>query len=335
MSVEYEVDERDEHGLPAVIAAYPKRRTNYLKLSDDRKMSKKRLQERIFLKIKDQQRLGHLYNLPKNLESTQRRRQTKETELKNAVETVRKEEQRKKNMKDDNLVEKLINKELAIRGLGHLNRGYTEEQDEWIKKVLLVPRAYENLRTARRECTQNALEEEVGRLKTEQEEQEEKERNQEAVSTPLSPNEPQPSQTFFQDKRAMMIPPQSSTMINISLILSIIFFLMAMIPSFRSFVVREFIVNFLIGAVAPPLLQGARVVGEMFSERLPLASFLIVSLYNVFGFWVLAGGITWVAWNLWIAARVVQLSSKALTRRAADSLATALNRGVGIFWKKK
>lgn len=319
---EFVVDDRDDHGRPAIIRLHEVDEPSNLKKADDKKLSKKRLRERKALKLKDQQHLQTLFQLPKALEGVQQRRKETETAFTSEISDLIKEQEAKKTMNVDGDIpaESIGRNYYRPQAVGETRELITEDEER-IKKVYLVPQALENLRKGGQEPSDQALRTEILRLlkehKKKEEEEEERRKREAATSIPSVPA--QESKTC---QVGLIAPtqPDSGIAIYLSLLLSAVFFLMALFPSFKNFVIRDFIVNFLIGAVAPPLLRSACTLGEQFAERLPLTSFLIVSLYNVFGFWVLALGATWATWNFWIVLKVVGLSIRALARAMTGRL---------------
>lgn len=304
--MEFVVDRRDENGRPSIIGFCPIIPPSDLKRRDDKKLSRKRRAERQTLISKNQQHLENLYNLPAELENVSQKRHDTGDALRDELEKLGKERDEKSAKKDDDSYRpSLIEKLLAYPGR---ITEITKEDEKRVKIKLLLPRALENLRKSGREPTEEAIDEELNKLVKEQEEEEKKKE----VAQLSSAVEAQTSQPSPQLEYYVTTQSDSWAMVYLSFALSGVFFLMAVFPSFRSFVIREVIVNFVIGGVAPPLLRGACVFGETFTERWPLTSFLIVSLYNVFGFWVLAAGMTWAAWNLWTVVRVVDVSTRAL-----------------------
>jgi hypothetical protein len=309
--LEFVVDNRDDHGRPAIIRLHEVDEPSDRKKDDDKKLSKKRLRERQALKLKDQHYLQTLFQFPKQLEAVRQLRGETESALTSEISALKKTQEEKNIKKDsgDTPTELAERRYFRPQVVGE-TRELTAEDEERIKGVYLVPQALENLRKEGREPSDQALRTELLRLLKDK-------KNEVAASSPslAAPK----SETC---KVGFIVPsqPGSWMAIYLSFFLSVVFFLMALFPSFRSFVIRDFIVNFLIGAVAPPLLRSACTLGEQFSERLPLISFLIVSLYNVFGFWVLAAGVTWATWNFWIVLKVTGLSIRALAKAMAGRL---------------
>jgi len=78
---ELEVQIRDKHGKPVVIKEVDIPRDNELVLSDNKRIGKKRLQERQGLYAKYQQRWADLYHLPKELEEAKEVRKKAEKEF--------------------------------------------------------------------------------------------------------------------------------------------------------------------------------------------------------------------------------------------------------------
>jgi hypothetical protein len=98
--------------------------------------------------------------------------------------------------------------------------------------------------------------------------------------------------------------------------LCVVFFLMALFPSFREWVIREFIVKFCIDYVAPPITGYLCGLGEQFSATFPLTSHIILTLYKVFGFWGLAIGFLWFGCKLVDVISVIRMSVDALVFNA-------------------
>lgn len=74
-----------------------------------------------------------------------------------------------------------------------------------------------------------------------------------------------------------------------------VFFMMALLAPFRKLVFREVIVKVIINEALAPVLGVICSIGDTF----PVVRDIVSCLYNVFGFWVLAGGAFWLAKGVW------------------------------------
>jgi hypothetical protein len=74
-----------------------------------------------------------------------------------------------------------------------------------------------------------------------------------------------------------------------------IFFLMALLPAFRKIVFREIVVKVIIDGIVAPILRGICYIGDTF----PVMREICICLYNIFGFWILAGGAFLLAKLAW------------------------------------
>jgi hypothetical protein len=91
----------------------------------------------------------------------------------------------------------------------------------------------------------------------------------------------------------------SSVLFYTGVVFVAIFFSMAVFRSFRDFVIKGFIVGFLIESLSPPLLEGAFYLGEQSQVHFPLLTDIMMSFYNILGFWPLAIGCCWLFWKFW------------------------------------
>ena len=72
-------------------------------------------------------------------------------------------------------------------------------------------------------------------------------------------------------------------------------FMMALLPPFRKLIFREVLVKVGIDEVLAPVLGAICSIGDSF----PIVRNICSCLYNIFGFWVLAGGAFWAAKWVW------------------------------------
>jgi hypothetical protein len=314
------VEKRDDHGQPAIISVCATSPPSSVKIADDKKLSKKRRRERQALKSKDQNRLNMLYSLPKELEAARKSRQENETTLKAGIKRLRKEVE--KEAENNKKVSSTSAQNTTSNIPGQL-QSLTEEDERRLKETFLLPRALENLRKARINLDDKNFNAELFAeldklwkelMKIEEEAEKEEKRNK------ASQVENQVSRVSSQPGCIISPPSNSSAFVYVLLSTSVTFFLMALFPAFRSIIIKDLVCNFFIGAVAPPLLRRAFIIGEEFTNQWPLASFLIVSLYNIFGFWVLAAAVIWALYNLWVVANVVKVSARAFAMAAASLL---------------
>jgi hypothetical protein len=94
-------------------------------------------------------------------------------------------------------------------------------------------------------------------------------------------------------------PQNGLQLLHVYILLTLILFLMALLPRFRNWVVEEIVVKIFIQSVSPPLLQWACQVGENLITACPLLCSIIISLYNLFGFWVIAAAFFWLGYRFW------------------------------------
>jgi hypothetical protein len=100
-------------------------------------------------------------------------------------------------------------------------------------------------------------------------------------------------------------PQNGLQLVHVYILLTTIFFLMALLPGFRNWVVEEIVVKVFIQSVSPPLLQGACQVGENLMIACPLLCSIIISLYNLSGFWVIAAAFFWLGYRFWIIGKFI------------------------------
>jgi hypothetical protein len=100
-------------------------------------------------------------------------------------------------------------------------------------------------------------------------------------------------------------PQNGLRLLHVYIFLTSIFFLMALLPGFRSWVVEEIVVNVFIQSVSSPLLQWACQVGENLMTACPVLCSIIISLYDLFGFWVIAAAFVWLGYRFWIIGKFI------------------------------
>jgi hypothetical protein len=105
---------------------------------------------------------------------------------------------------------------------------------------------------------------------------------------------PQPSTQYV-----IVHQSNESQLVYLYIFLTATFFLMALSPSFRKWVVEEIVVKLLIELISPPFLQFACRLGEHFMVNFPVCANIMISLYDLFGFWVIAAGFLWLGYNFW------------------------------------
>jgi hypothetical protein len=71
--------------------------------------------------------------------------------------------------------------------------------------------------------------------------------------------------------------------------------MMALFPPFRKLVFREIIVKVIIDEILTPILGVMCTIGDKF----PVVRNIVGGLYNILGFWILAGGGIRVALWIW------------------------------------
>jgi hypothetical protein len=90
-------------------------------------------------------------------------------------------------------------------------------------------------------------------------------------------------------------PPRSMELLWLYAVLCAVCFMMALFPPFRKLVFREIIVKVIIDEILAPILGVMCTIGDKF----PVVRDIVGGLYNIFGFWILAGGGIWVALWIW------------------------------------
>src|SRR5271169_6100651 len=129
--LEFVVDNRDDHGRPAIIRLHEVDEPSNLKKADDKKLSKRRLRERQALKLKDQQHLQKLFQLPNALEGVQQRRKETETALTSEISVLIKEQEAKEtmNVDGDTPAESVGKKYYRPQAVGETRELITEDEE--------------------------------------------------------------------------------------------------------------------------------------------------------------------------------------------------------------
>jgi hypothetical protein len=104
-----------------------------------------------------------------------------------------------------------------------------------------------------------------------------------------------------------IIAPQSNglQLLHLYILLTLTFFSMALFPSFRKWVVEEIVIKLFIESISPPFLHLACGFAETFMDDFPVCANIMISLYNLLGFWVIAAGFLWLGYNYWDMLRFI------------------------------
>ena len=253
-----------------------------------------------------------LFSLPSRLKDSRNLRQERETALRKEIERLKKQQEKEDKKIEDGSILSQVEKKENIAGEA---RRLLAEDEERVKEVLLVPQAFENLRKSGPERAKDALETELQKLITQQKQEEEKKKKENSASFTTAVQRSQKS--HLPSKREIAGAPKDCYYIYES---SCAWFsvLMALFPAFR-LSIQDLIINPVIEYVTSAVLREASTVGEQFTERLPFTSKIIVSLYNIFGFWVFTAGVIWFYFQLGEIARFVGISTGTLIQNRKKS----------------
>jgi len=309
VSDEFEVDYRDDHAQPAIIGRVESVKESVLKKADDARIPKKRFAERQALKHKDQQHLENLFNLPAQLKDSRDIRQEREQALRNEIQTLKKQQNDEEKLSEEDRLLSQVQKKKKIEGEVRDLKG---EDEERVKEILLLPKAFENLRASGPERAKDAVENELKKLTKQQKEEEEKRKEKSA-----SPTTSVQSSEKFHPVSTHEILVASRWLLHLRIALCVLFFLMALFPDFR-LSIQEVIINRFIGCMTPAVLREVSTIGGMFKETLPLTSKIIQSLYKIFGFWVSTAGVVWLYFQLREIVRFIGISTTALIQNTKN-----------------
>jgi hypothetical protein len=170
-------------------------------------------------------------------------------------------------------------------------RAFKQKDQMRLQQLFWLPKQHAQCKI-RREEVETAVQKEV-------EKERERELKLKAEEAAKLPAVALASPSLLQGANYRQVQQNSSVILYTGVAFAAIFFSMAVFRSFRDFVIKEFIVRLLIESLSPPLLEGAFYLGEQSQANFPLLTDIIVSFYNVLGFWPLAIGCCWLFWKFW------------------------------------